>query len=119
LRKRNEEDAHNFPNNFNVGFLIYKKGVTMEHKDSKRNFGKLKERLDASGLTRREAVLYALGATCPLLIMLAGKDKDYLSADKLAQKRCVSDADCSGKCVTCSAGCSSCPPGCSGGGPNR
>lgn len=74
----------------------------MKRDNSQPALEELKEKLAASGLSRREALLMAAGAAiCPLIWAFTAQDAQ-------AQKRC-DPLSCSPKCVTCWTGCANGP----------
>ena len=70
----------------------------MNRRNLESDLGDLKAELKSSGLSRREAFMAAVGAACPLLLVLSGGKVD-------AKKRCEV-ASCEAGCRTCSEKCS-------------
>ena len=75
----------------------------MNEKTLETDLKDLKAELKSSGLSRREAFTAAIGAVCPLLLVISGGEAD-------AKMRCE-PAGCATSCISCRVKCSDGPDG--------
>jgi hypothetical protein len=89
-------------------YNIYKEDIQMSNEKKDIRLKEVKERLEGSGISRREALAAALGACGVMLVTLGAGAVQVASSGQRSPSRDCSDS-CAQSCVSCRDGCSSGP----------